>query len=139
MLPCGLLRSTPLSDKNIIFSSFNIKNLYVLCFLMYTYYKRTLVVSSFALARQCLEKVFKLAEMFLIDYILTMILYILFSTSCFSKLVSFTFYLVHSLSTWFTHSFIFPLYKLGTIPTHLTSGGNPDSSPSICGYFVVIH
>ena len=36
---------------------FSIKNLYVLCFLMYTYYKKTLVVYGFALAGRYLEKV----------------------------------------------------------------------------------
>ena len=44
------------------FLVFSIKNIYVLCFLMYMYYKRTLVVFGFTLARQCLEKVFRLAR-----------------------------------------------------------------------------
>ena len=56
-------------------------------------------------------------------YIDLLFLYILFSTSRFSKLVSFTFDLVHSLSTWFIHSFIYPLFKLGIVLALLTSGG----------------
>ena len=64
----GLLRLTLVSDRDIYmwFFYFCIKTLYVLCFHMYMYYKRTLVVSDFALVRRCLEKVFKPAQNILI-------------------------------------------------------------------------
>ena len=62
--------------------------------------------------------------LYILFYTLTMILYIFFLTSFFSKLVSFTFHLVHSLSTWFTHSLISPLFRLGTAPAHPRCGGN---------------
>ena len=57
----GLLRST-LVLGIYYFSNFSIKSIYALCFLAYMYYKRTLVVSGFALAKRCLEKVFKPAQ-----------------------------------------------------------------------------
>ena len=116
---------------------FNIKSIYVLCFHTYMYYKRTLVVSGFALARRLLEKIFRptqngfkyiypqtvfknLMFIILILYSSHLFYLTLFSTSRYSKLVSFMFYLVHSLSTWFTHSLISLLFRLGTTPTHPT-------------------
>ena len=117
---------------------FSIKNLYVLCFHMYTYYKKTLMVFGFALAQQCLEMVFRPAQnvlniiihrlfslefLHMILYIDLLFLYKLFSTSRFSKLVSFMFDLVHSLSTWFTYSLISPIFRLSTVPTLLTRCG----------------
>ena len=54
---------------------------------------------------------------------LSYMFYTLFSTFRYSKLVSFTFYLVHLLSTWFTHSLISPLFRLSIDPTLLWRGG----------------
>ena len=92
------------------------------------------MVSNFALARRCLGKVFRLARkilnydlstdcflttgdlmMFLhIGFILFYMFsyFILFLTSRCSKLDRFIIYLVHSLSTWFTHSFTFPFLQV---------------------------
>ena len=50
-------------------------------------------------------------------------LYNSFLTSYFFKLVSFTFNLVHSLSRWFTHSLISPLYRLGIVLALLMRSG----------------
>ena len=51
--------STPMWVPYILFSEFQgYKNLYVLCFQIYTYYKRTLVVSNLVLARWGSENVF---------------------------------------------------------------------------------
>ena len=88
--------------------------------------------------------------LYILFYNLTKILYLLFFNSCFSKLVSFTFDLVHLLSTWLTHSLIFPLYKLGTATTHPIRGGllrtsfdsvvmlvrHPLNSFSLCWYII---
>ena len=122
------------------FLVFNIKNIYILCFLMYTYYKRILMVSGFALAKRCLEKVFRPARnvltiiihklfsdawVFIYCFIYwSLFFYLLFSTSRYSKLISFMFYLVYSLSTWFTHSFIFSIFRLGTVLAHPRRGKN---------------
>ena len=99
-----------------------------------------IVVFGFALARRWLKKVFMPAQngfkyiypqtvfkhlMFIILILYSSHLFYLtlFSTSRYSKLVSFMFYLVHSLSTWFTHSLISPLYRLCTVPAHSIRGG----------------
>ena len=111
----------------------------LLFFLMYTYYKRTLVVSGFALPKRCLEMVFRppwnvltviihrlFSDAWVFIYYFkywSLFFYLLFLTSYYSKLVSFTFYLVHSLSTWFTYSIISPLFRLGIASVHPTSGG----------------
>ena len=57
-------------------------------------------------------------------YTLTCFYITCFSTSRFSKLISFTFDLVHSLSIWFTHSLISSLFRLGTALVHLRRGEN---------------
>ena len=116
------------------FLIFNIKSIYVLCFHTYIYYKRTLVVSSFALARRRLEKVLGQPKIFLSEVvhrlffkqILSTILifyycfsYLWFSASRYSQLVSIVFYLVHLLSTWFTHSLFSPLLRLSIDPALL--------------------
>ena len=61
----------------------------------------------------------------------------LFSTSQYSKLDNFMVNFVHSLSTWFTHPFIFPpLFKLDTVADSLIliHGGNCSSLLDIGGY-----
>ena len=53
----------------------------------------------------------------------TVLFYNWFLTSRYSKLVGYACYLVHSLSAWFTHSFISSLFKLNTDLALSWSGG----------------
>ena len=92
-------------------------------FHMYMYYVKTPVVFGFTLIRRCIEKVFKPAQYVfkviihkLFFQILETSLYYFYILTRFSsyryfELVGFMFYLIHSLSTWFTHSLISPIFK----------------------------
>ena len=62
-------------------------------------------------------------DLYTVLHINTVFLYMTFFTSRCSKLVRCVFYLVHSLSTWFTHFFISHLFRLGTTPAPPRHGG----------------
>ena len=100
--------------------------------------KGTMVVFDFAMIRRCLRKVFKSArdilkrkwftyyfsnKSFICCFIYWYCFHTWFSTSCCSKLVGYAFYFVHSLSTWFTHSLISPIFRFGIALAFLWRGG----------------